>query len=50
MPFEWTGNTVPFVDLANHTPARLVLEQVDDDQFRLEVWRGRDRSGQLSSD
>jgi hypothetical protein len=37
MPFEWTGNTVPFVDLANHTPARFVLEQVEDDQFRLKV-------------
>lgn len=33
--FDWLGDTRPFTDLGDGCPARFVLEQVDDDGFRL---------------
>ncbi len=35
MPFTWTEDTEPFTDLRDHTPARFVLEQVEDANFSL---------------
>jgi Protein of unknown function (DUF1353) len=37
MPFQWTANTTPFFEQPDVLPARFVLEQVADDEFRLQA-------------
>lgn len=51
MPFTWTDETAPFFDLDDGMPARFILEQVDDGDFRLQAsFRYCSPSGQPAID